>query len=100
MNEITTLEQLQEITSKTKTIAYFSAPWCGPCRSLGPIVEELSTELSDVQVVKINIDDSTEIPAKYAIRSVPTLILIEHEQEKKRLVGTRSKTDVKKEFEL
>lgn len=54
----------------------FWAPWCGPCRQLTPLVEELANEMKDkLAVYKLNIDDNPEIPSQYAIRGVPTLMM-------------------------
>ena len=57
-----------------KKFIYFSAPWCGPCKTLAPIVNELS---SQINVRKINVDNDTELASKFGIRSVPTLVLVE-----------------------
>ena len=61
-----------------KTMLYFSAPWCGPCKTLAPIVNELS---SQINVRKINVDNDTELASKFGIRSVPTLVLVENDHE-------------------
>ena len=61
-----------------KTMLYFSAPWCGPCKTLAPIVNELS---SQINVRKINVDNDTELASKFGIRSVPTLVLDENDHE-------------------
>lgn len=71
-----------------KKLLYFSAPWCQPCKTLGPIMDQVSTQ---VTVKKINVDDSPEIASHYGIRSVPTVVLVtEYGEEKSRLVGVQS----------
>ena len=71
-----------------KKLLYFSAPWCSPCKTLGPIMEQVSQQ---VNVKKINVDDSPEMASHYGIRNVPTVILItELGEEKGRLVGVQS----------
>jgi len=100
MTEITTLEELTAIAKDAKTVAYFSAPWCGPCKALGPIMEAVASEAPDTKFVKIDVDNAPELASKYGVRSIPLLVLIEHEQEKKRLVGLRAKDEIKSEFNL
>lgn len=64
----------------------FWAEWCGPCRMLGPVLDEVAEELKDkVKVVKLNIDDSPQIPTRYGVRGIPTLMLFRDGQ----LVDTR-----------
>ena len=71
-----------------KKLLYFSAPWCSPCKTLGPIMEQVSQQ---VNVKKINVDDSPEMASHYGIRNVPTVISItELGEEKGRLVGVQS----------
>ena len=74
-----------------KKVYYFTAPWCGPCKTFGPIVEQ-----SGISVQKVNIDNDTELAAKYGVRSVPTLIKINDlgQEIGSRIVGVRSKEDV------
>jgi thioredoxin-like negative regulator of GroEL len=75
-----------------KTILYFSAPWCGPCKTLGPIMDKLSGLFN---IRKINCDVDTEMAAKYSVRSVPTLILLEGNKEINRVTGAQSEEQVK-----
>ena len=76
-----------------KKILYFSAPWCGPCKVLGPTMQKLSSELP---ITKINVDEDTNTSVKYGIRNVPTLVLIDQSgKELNRLVGNVSEQQVK-----
>jgi thioredoxin 1 len=69
---------------------YFSAPWCGPCKAFGPIMEQLSRE---VVVEKINVDEQSDLAMKYSVRSVPTVILVDHTgKEYTRYVGIQQKS--------
>jgi len=72
-----------------KQLLYFSAPWCGPCRALGPILDELSSQYS---IKKINIDNQPEVAREYGITSIPTTILLEDGKEKERKIGPQSKS--------
>jgi len=67
---------------------YFSAPWCGPCRTLGPIMNEVATQ---VPVTKIDVDSDYESAQKYNVRNVPTVVLMNGESEVKRFVGVQPK---------
>lgn len=77
----------------------FYADWCGPCKMLSPIIEELAEELKDkVKMAKLDIDQNKEITVKYGVMSVPTMILFKDGKEEKRIVGLRSKEELKKEL--
>jgi thioredoxin 1 len=71
---------------------YFSAPWCGPCRMFGPIMEEVSKE---IPVQKVNVDDENDLAMQYGVRSVPTIVLVnENGKELSRHVGVQQKSMV------
>ena len=74
----------------------FWAPWCGPCRALGPVIDELAVELEgQVLVVKVNVDENTSAPAKYGVRAIPTLILFKNGEVLDQMTGAVSKTAIK-----
>jgi thioredoxin-like negative regulator of GroEL len=70
---------------------YFSAPWCVPCQTLGPVMDQVSAV---VPVVKVNVDYEADLASRANVRSVPTVILVENEQEVRRFTGARSYQDV------
>ncbi len=73
-----------------KQYLYFSAPWCGPCRMLGPIMSEVS---NTIPVQKVNIDEDSATAQQYNVRSIPTVVLLENGQEVKRLIGVKQKAE-------
>ena len=73
-------------------IMYFSAPWCGPCKSFGPTMDRV--ESKGIKVNKINIDYDVNALTRFGIKSVPTVILVNNEQEVKRFVGVKSEQQV------
>jgi thioredoxin 1 len=77
----------------------FYADWCGPCRMVAPIVEEISNERDDIVVGKINVDDDSAIAVKYGVMSIPTLIIFKDGQEKSRIVGARPKSAILAELD-
>ena len=69
----------------------FYADWCGPCRMVSPIVDEIAEERNDITVGKVNVDDENALAMKYGVMSIPTLIVFKDGQEKTRIVGARPK---------
>ncbi|MBE6542221.1 MAG: thioredoxin [Ruminococcaceae bacterium] len=74
----------------------FWAPWCGPCRMLAPVIEEIAEERNDIKVCKVNTDEASELAAKFAISSIPTLLVVKNGEIVQRQSGFRPKKDVLK----
>lgn len=84
-----------EVLQSDKTVLIdFYADWCGPCKILSPIVEEVAKENADVKVVKINVDSEQEIAIKYRIMSIPTLVVIKDGKEINRAIGVIEKFEI------
>src|SRR5438045_3590171 len=83
------------LKSDVPVLVDFWAEWCGPCRALGPKLEEIATELKDkVRIVKLNVDENPSVPAKYGVRGIPTMILFKAGQEVDQIVGNHPKENI------
>jgi thioredoxin 1 len=86
----------QILKSDLPALVDFWAAWCGPCRAVGPVVEELAGEYAGkVKVAKLNVDDNKETPAKYGVRGIPTLILFKNGEVVDQIVGAVPKGKIK-----
>ena len=83
--------QKEVINSDKKVLLDFWAPWCGPCRMVAPIVEEIADERPDIKVGKINVDEEVELASQFGIMSIPTLVVIENGKIVNQAMGARPK---------
>lgn len=85
-----------EITKFDKPVLVdFWAVWCGPCQMMAPILHELETEMPDVQIGKVNVDEQMDLARQFRVVSIPTLIIFKNGQEVQRMVGVTSKEELK-----
>lgn len=86
----------KEVMQETKPVLIdFWAAWCGPCQMLLPTIEELSDELSDVKICKVNVDEEPELAERYQIMTIPTLQLMKNGQVLIKEIGVKSKEEIK-----
>ena len=85
----------QEVLNSDKPVLIdFWAPWCGPCRMVVPLVEELAKERSDIKVVKINVDEEQELAMQFGVMSIPTLVVMKNGKIVNQVTGARPKAQI------
>ena len=85
----------QEVLNSDKPVLMdFWAPWCGPCRMVVPLVEEIAKERSDIKVVKINVDEEQDLAMQFGVMSIPTLVVMKNGKIVNQVTGARPKTQI------
>ena len=91
--------QAEVLESDKPVLVDFWAPWCGPCRVVAPVLEEIAAERDDLRIVKLNVDDNQQTAAAFEVLSIPTLILFKHGQVAKKVIGAYPKKRLESELE-
>ena len=86
--------QKEVMLSEKPVLIDFWAPWCGPCRMVGPLVDEIAEERDDIKVGKINVDEEPELAAQFQIMSIPTLIVFKDGEVVSKTMGARPKAQI------
>lgn len=87
-------QNFDKVIKEGKVVVDFYADWCNPCKMLAPILDELSTEVTDAKIVKVNVDDNQELAQKFKVRSIPTLIVFKDGEVKEQIIGLVEKTQI------
>ena len=86
--------QNEVLNSEMPVLLDFWAPWCGPCRMVSPIVDEIATERDDIKVGKVNVDEERELAGQFGVMSIPTLVVIKGGRVVNQMVGARPKSQI------
>lgn len=96
----TTFDEVVASANKPVLVDFW-AEWCGPCKTIAPILEEIATEHGEnVQIAKVNVDENQQLALQQKVMSIPTLILFKDGAEAKRVIGAKSKQDLLKDFAI
>ena len=93
--KIVNTEEFNQIISNGITLVDFYADWCGPCKMLGPIIEDLDNEFPEIEFIKVNVDDNMDLADKYGIMSIPAVFIFKDNQIISSMLGYRDKSGVK-----
>lgn len=94
--EVITINQFEEKVLKNPKIVVldFFANWCGPCKMLMPVLEEIASEREDIEILKVNIDQDEELAKQFGVLSIPTLVYFVNGEQKEKTVGYRQKSQI------
>jgi len=100
LNEVTDVNFQAEVVESDKPVLVdFWAPWCGPCRVVAPVLEEIAGERPDLKIVKLNVDENQQTAAAFQVLSIPTMILFKGGQPVKTVIGAYPKKRLEAELE-
>jgi thioredoxin 1 len=91
--------QAEVLESDKPVLVDFWAPWCGPCRVVAPVLEEIAAERDDLRIVKLNVDENQQTAANFDVLSIPTMILFKNGQVAKKVIGAYPKKRLESELE-
>ena len=91
--------QAEVLENDLPVLVDFWAPWCGPCRMVAPVLEEIAGERDDLRIVKLNIDENQKTASDFKVMSIPTMILFHHGQPAKTVVGAAPKRQIEAEID-
>lgn len=86
--------QNEVLNSEKPVLLDFWAPWCGPCRMVSPVVDEIASERGDIKVGKVNVDEQPELAAQFGVMSIPTLVVMKGGKVANQMVGARPKSQI------
>jgi len=94
---IGTKDNLDSLISNGKTtLIDFWAPWCGPCKTLGPLLDIIAGENPEIQIIKVDVDENSELSSQYGIRSIPAVFIFKNGEKTDMFVGMKSKEEILK----
>jgi len=91
--------QAEVLESDKPVLVDFWAPWCGPCRAVAPVLEEIANERDDIRIVKLNTDENQATAGKYQVLSIPTMIVFKNGAEAARVIGAKPKRKLEAELQ-